>query len=258
LRSQRDVLALSEALPSALSARGLLLRLSRLTDISLCVFLAATWTYNGNYAYNFNPTNMTQANAASYCSGIGGHLPSVHSDEQNAYIFSLQPHNNAVKWLGGSRIDKTNPVTATSFVWTDGTSWDYYLWATAEPNNNNGKEYCVQMGHKINSIVDGSWNDAPCSNANYVVCQRNRKFFAVAFLNPLSPLLPASTALSYHARLARVSRRHLHGSIKPIWRHDVLHRKPRKRYLRRHLQHGVHTIRINWLHLPTGWLFHSG
>ena len=49
-------------------------------------------------------------------------------------------------WLGG-RLRRST----FSFVWTDGTPWDYENWITGEPDNKLGKENILG--------INGGWFD---------------------------------------------------------------------------------------------------
>ena len=62
----------------------------------------------------------------SECSSLGGTLASIHSEEENEFIFSLiQPHPPyyQVTWIGASQ------VSFGVYEWDDHSPWDYQNWA---------------------------------------------------------------------------------------------------------------------------------
>ena len=84
---------------------------------------------------------------------LGGHLVSVHSQEENRFVDDLRPANKPVTWMGGSE------TVEKKWVWSDGTSFGYTFWGDGEPNNQHGLEDCLTMrGNKWN----GEWNDIHC------------------------------------------------------------------------------------------------
>eukprot|EP00966_Prymnesium_polylepis_P042270 982113-Prymnesium_polylepis.1 len=66
----------------------------------------------------------------------GGHIASVHSEEEMEHLRSLHP-NQGPFWLGGSRIAGAagNGPGAEHWEWSDGTSWEYTKWADGQPDN---------------------------------------------------------------------------------------------------------------------------
>ena len=64
----------------------------------------------------------------SECSSLGGSLGSIHSKEENDFVFNLiflnvQPNGEfyGMAWLGASCVQET-------YQWDDGTPWDYENW----------------------------------------------------------------------------------------------------------------------------------
>ncbi|MBN3292761.1 LADD protein, partial [Polypterus senegalus] len=76
-----------------------------------------------------------------YCVSLGGNLASVHSSSDNQFITSLirsRDSHNPTSWLGGSNSELTS-----SWLWTDGSDWDFANWNPGEPNNVGGTEHCL-------------------------------------------------------------------------------------------------------------------
>ena len=53
------------------------------------------------------------------------------------------------------------------FVWSDGSLLDYTFWNNKEPNDNTGRENCVEMTANY-----GGWNDLDCNQRRGYVCKK--------------------------------------------------------------------------------------
>lgn len=109
----------------------------------------------------------TEANTiagSSIYGGLGGHLATITSDEENNFIFSSFGVNNRPLWLGGFQ----EPSASEPFgdwQWVTGESWLYSNWTGGEPNNfDTGNEDALAFAW---FSADGSWNDAPMEWKNY-------------------------------------------------------------------------------------------
>ena len=63
-------------------------------------------------------------------------------------------------WIGGNDIS-----TEDSWVWSDGSDWNFTNWNRGEPNNWN-KEDCLQ--------ANGIWNDVSCEKFEKFVCKKQK------------------------------------------------------------------------------------
>lgn len=127
--------------------------------------------------------SWTDANAAasslSYA-GLHGHLATVTSPEENAFITDLLPVVVAVfnevtqeAYLGGIQLDSRGAVT-DGWAWVTGEPWSYTNWAGFEPNNAGAEIYLgIWMADVAGTTrVRGGWNNASNSgllDAGYVV-----------------------------------------------------------------------------------------
>jgi len=80
------------------------------------------------------------------------------------YVQSL--HGGEKSWLGLSDIN-----TEGTFVWSDGTTFDFHYWAKHQPNNFHNED-CVHtlgflLGHKY------EWNDVNCSDCHRFTCKKD-------------------------------------------------------------------------------------
>lgn len=152
-----------------------------------------TFTYNSpvsNYTYTFNTQNMTFAEGEAFCEGIGGHLVTYSSQEEQTdaeqYFITqgmLMPGFHAFYWMG---LTTENWPT---FFWTDQTpytanvswdNWGYYMPQNIrEPNNIFKEEFCAganfsERNTNLKPAIWG-WADTKC-NAKYpIMCRKNRE-----------------------------------------------------------------------------------
>ena len=72
--------------------------------------------------------------------------------------------NGGFPWLGGRR----DPGNRTSWVWSDGTPWDFTNWAQGQPDDSNGNEGHLPVAERH------KWNDRPCSDVRTFVCKKGQ------------------------------------------------------------------------------------
>ena len=114
--------------------------------------------YNGicyGYVKNYY---KTWADAEDYCkTRRGGHLASIHSEDELKFVQSNFPRD---LWLGASDI-----VEEGTWVWTDGSSFDYSAWSSGNPNN-MGDQDCLE-GNSHNLQRD----DDNCNKKKLYLCK---------------------------------------------------------------------------------------
>ncbi|XP_039599137.1 lectin-like [Polypterus senegalus] len=152
---------------------GLLLAafiISTVTDVSYSLDSCEPgWVSYSGKCYQYFPIKKTWIDAELYCVSLGGNLASVHSRADNQFISSLIRSRDATgptSWLGGS-----NCVQTSSWLWTDGSKWDFASWNPGEPNNVGGIEHCLHTNYK----AQGGWNDIICANQYLFVCMKNKR-----------------------------------------------------------------------------------
>jgi len=95
-------------------------------------------------------------------------LVSLHSEEEHQFVVGLNG-GSGIHWLGGRR----DPGNRDTWVWSDGTPWDYSNWARGQPADFAGKEDCAHIWDvNQKNTVYGLWNDAPCSSVTTFVCKK--------------------------------------------------------------------------------------
>jgi len=129
------------------------------TSVPLGLDCPEKWLRFGSNCYRFpNGTETEWAQAESNCQRLlaGAHLASIHSVEEQRFVLNNYP---IYIWLGGSDLNEEG-----SWVWTDGSQWDFSAWHTEEPNNaGEGEDCLVHRGE--------DWNDNGCSDRRGFLCK---------------------------------------------------------------------------------------
>ncbi|XP_070567142.1 alpha-N-acetylgalactosamine-specific lectin-like [Ptychodera flava] len=126
-----------------------------------CPFGYREW--NG-YCYNVFTTKSNYGDADHNCrtNVFGGHLASIKSNEENAFIFSMVTERI---WIGFDDLAKEG-----EFYWTDGSVNGYKNWAPGEPNHTYDYEDCTHM-HSDGDGNPGMWNDHDCNLEYQYICK---------------------------------------------------------------------------------------
>ena len=98
---------------------------------------------------------VTWTEVEIYCiDTYGTNLASIHSSEENIAAFGAVSSNTS--WIGLNDIDNED-----TFVWTDGSPFDYDNWGvSAEPNNLGNKLFAFTLGFfsRLTGFSDASFN----------------------------------------------------------------------------------------------------
>jgi uncharacterized protein YfaP (DUF2135 family) len=109
-------------------------------------------SWNGHrYAFYDDGGSMSWTQARSYCQGLGGHLVTIGSAEEQAFVETL--FTAKYPWIGlyGSE---------NGWNWVTGETVDYTHWRSSQPDNANGDEWYVHLW-------DGPWNDLNNDDSTY-------------------------------------------------------------------------------------------
>jgi hypothetical protein len=117
------------------------------------------------FCYALGSGSATFMEAEQSCQDdFGGHLASIHSSEEDAFISGLvdpQGIGGITAWIGGFAEEGFEDGPGALYEWTDGTHWDYANWrsSTDEPNGDDPPA-AVQFWptNSANGDLSG-WND---------------------------------------------------------------------------------------------------
>ena len=90
--------------------------------------------YGAPNRYELVAESKSAAAAEDACIMKGGHLASVHSQDDQDIIDALIPDGGRA-WLGFHDRHEEGGCDELSFIWTDATPTDYTNWASGEPND---------------------------------------------------------------------------------------------------------------------------
>ena len=133
---------------------------------------AVKFNYNG-HSYKLIDMGLTWAAAKTYCESLGGHLVTITSGVEQAFVQDLIV-NRGTKgyyWTGGVR------NSAGDFVWITGEKFSYSNWGSGEPNNSGGSENVIALYR--HGLGKGSWNDLSelGSDADIIYNQQGHNVF---------------------------------------------------------------------------------
>ena len=103
-----------------------------------------TSTFNGHRYQYYENANLTWTEAREMCRSMGGHLVTITSAEEQAFIESQYPGTTG--WIGAYGDEH-------GWAWVTGEAWDYTCWSPENPDNAAGTEW---FGHLWNGM---KWND---------------------------------------------------------------------------------------------------
>ncbi|HKO94368.1 MAG TPA: lectin-like protein [Polyangiaceae bacterium] len=118
--------------------------------------------------YEFFAEQLSWDVAEERCVAWGGHLASVESLEEDAFLgawpalIGIAFSDGSGLWLGG-----TDARTDGDFRWSDGRALSYEGWASDQPNNGPGVD-CIE---KRNDVTQ-RWYDRRCTDGERYVCER--------------------------------------------------------------------------------------
>ncbi|XP_038154344.1 galactose-specific lectin nattectin-like [Cyprinodon tularosa] len=125
------------------------------------------WTQFGSRCFIFYYESKTWVDAEKFCISIGGNLASIHSSDENTFLSTMVERvtgRTHFTWVGGY-----DAVNDSTWLWSDGSEFNYENWYPDEPNNHRGNpEHCLEI-----NLGGEQWNDMPCSSSRPFVCSRN-------------------------------------------------------------------------------------
>ncbi|XP_033624642.1 macrophage mannose receptor 1-like [Asterias rubens] len=139
------------------------------------------WYYRQGYCYYVSPDLRSLSDwnkAEEYCHDNGGHLVSIHGEDENTYVRQLVYENVFIDsfWIG-LREYRVNG----DYSWSDGTPLDYNNWDTNQPDDSSGSEQCAEYR------TTGFWNDQNCGAPQPFVCKKPKDSVGPVTHAPATP-----------------------------------------------------------------------
>ena len=82
-----------------------------------------------------------------------GHLVTITSERENAFVQGLIQQGHAPAWIGASQA-AGGANSGDGWGWVTDEAWIYANWAAGQPDDGAGAETCLIMN------TDGTWSDA--------------------------------------------------------------------------------------------------
>uniref|UniRef100_A0A914EKQ6 C-type lectin domain-containing protein n=1 Tax=Acrobeloides nanus TaxID=290746 RepID=A0A914EKQ6_9BILA len=118
----------------------------------------AEWTFFSftNKCYKLFKTPVVQSVAETICINNGGHLVSIHSVNEDAFIRDIIVGPEAYYWIG-----LFAPGGCCNYMWLDGTPVDYTGWVPSAPTFSQGPcVYVVNVANHTNSgVTTAGWDN---------------------------------------------------------------------------------------------------
>jgi hypothetical protein len=121
-------------------------------------------THFKGYCYFTTGIDAMDYNTASgMCTAMGSQPASIHSQEENDFIYGLLFHMTSAAWIGLQR-------SGADLGWADGSTFDFTHWEQGEPDDSD----CgIMRGPLADASRQGFWADTSCTNkSREIVCKR--------------------------------------------------------------------------------------
>ena len=118
-----------------------------------------TWS---EQSYQFCMGVLNHADADAQCDSMGYGMAHVDDSAENTYLYNkvVSLWNNWW-WLGANDI-----ASEGTWVWNDGTPWNYTNWYPGQPNNYGNYQHCLTLNG-----FGSQWNDEWCNYDLPYVCK---------------------------------------------------------------------------------------
>ena len=139
-----------------------------------CPSGSVKWTNGHCYKAVLAP-GLSWSDAQDSCEARGGHLATISSAEENAFVFSLVSGNNAFwyldtygnglgPWLGGYQTSGSQEPDG-GWQWVTGETFTFTYWETDQPDNAGGAfdQNRLRLFKKAGLIGD-RWDDFESDN----------------------------------------------------------------------------------------------
>ncbi|XP_037702494.1 C-type lectin domain family 4 member E isoform X2 [Choloepus didactylus] len=123
------------------------------------------WEHFQSSCYFFSTDTLTWTSSVKNCSGMGGHLVVINTEEEQKFLFRKKPREREFY------IGLTDQVKEGQWQWVDGTPFKESLsfWDAGEPNNLATVEDCATI--RDSSNPKQNWNDVTCLFYLFRICE---------------------------------------------------------------------------------------
>jgi hypothetical protein len=140
------------------------------------------WTMHGHYCYRVFTAGSSYINwfdAQKQCVDVTSNLASIHDVSEQEHVANLIASGESQNhiWIG---LNRTVPH-ANTWIWTDGTATDYFLWDEYYTGVQQPDDYLLDCGGEACVIIFGAastWGDVSCTceyPATGFVCKKRKQ-----------------------------------------------------------------------------------
>ncbi|WKY06225.1 hypothetical protein Q1695_006432 [Nippostrongylus brasiliensis] len=143
----------------------------------------ADWTRLNDKLYKHFPDKVGAAEAERMCRNVGAEMVSIHSAQENDFIYEMTKENSATDgafddmvWIG---LKLPRGASIEQWYWTDGSAYNFRAWGHMQPES--PKDRCTQLVNRpviyVGVQMAKKWNNVCCSKAvGSVVCMKPVRF----------------------------------------------------------------------------------
>ena len=130
------------------------------TPIHAAPILWSSASGGNDHYYDITPDRMNWDAAESFAVSRGGHLVSIQSGAEQAFLastFLSSTDDHRIAWIGINDV-----ASEGSFIWSSGEPVTYNNWNVSEPNNFGDEDYGVinwNYGNNHPGATPATWND---------------------------------------------------------------------------------------------------
>ncbi|KHJ94830.1 lectin C-type domain protein [Oesophagostomum dentatum] len=133
--------------------------------------------FNGSCFQAYNNLPLSYDAGEAYCQSECGNLVSIHSADENDFIYNLLGHTTNYARIGLKR-------SGNSYVWTDTTRFDYNNVGYSNPAFGD----CIAMSLVDELVAHGEWISVACEQALPFVCKRDGDCLRSTTVAPPTPV----------------------------------------------------------------------
>ena len=114
-----------------------------------------SYNFKGSTYAVYDITGMSWEEANAYCNSLGGHLVTITTSEEQAFINNNLLTNcaNNLYWIGGKQLN-------SEWKWVTNENFYFTNWASGEPTNTANEYYIHMYGKKGRTDISiGQWNN---------------------------------------------------------------------------------------------------
>ena len=114
-----------------------------------------SYNFKGSTYAVYDITGMSWEEANAYCNSLGGHLVTITTSEEQAFINNNLLTNcaNNLYWIGGKQVN-------SEWKWVTNENFYFTNWASGEPTNTANEYYIHMYGKKGRTDISiGQWNN---------------------------------------------------------------------------------------------------